>query len=150
MNDFLCEVCGFQTKDEEVASNHKYQHTQQQGFKCDKCNKTIKRRKNYLKHVREQHGLNRFSCKQCNFITYRAYKLYDHKKTHNKKIRETVIQRVDEFSKPALRESVIKRVSDIIVKPTPRDSVINQTVTPNPPQSTFSPHYHKSAFSGKI
>ena len=52
INDFLCEVCGFETKDKKAASKHKYQHTQQQGFKCDNCNKTFKRKYNYFKHVR--------------------------------------------------------------------------------------------------
>ena len=59
---FLCEVCGFETKDKKTASDHKQEHTQQQHFKCDKCNKTIKRRSDFLKHVKEQHGTNRFSC----------------------------------------------------------------------------------------
>ena len=58
---FLCEVCGFETKDKKTASHHKQQHSQQEHFKCDKCNKTIKRRSDFLKHVREKHGVNRFS-----------------------------------------------------------------------------------------
>ena len=90
---FLCEVCGFETKDKKTASNHKQEHTQQQHFKCDKCNKTIKRKFNFLKHVREQHGTNRFSCNQCNYTTNRAYRLDKYKKTHIKKIKETVTQK---------------------------------------------------------
>ena len=46
---FLCEVCGFGTKDKKTASNHKQEHTQQEHFKCDECNKTIKRRKKLCK-----------------------------------------------------------------------------------------------------
>ena len=69
---FGCEVCGFETKDKKTASNHKQQHTQQEHFKCDKWNKTIKRKFNFLKNVREQHGMNRFSCNPCNHVTNRA------------------------------------------------------------------------------
>ena len=63
--NFLCELCGFETKDRKIASHHKQEHVQQEYFKCDKCNKTILRKHNFLKHVREQHGINRFSCNQC-------------------------------------------------------------------------------------
>ena len=94
MNNFLCEVCGFQTKDEEVASNHKYQHTQQQGFKCDKCNKTIKRRSDYLKHVKEQHGLNkfRFSCNQCNYRSSRKWCVKVHQSKKHKTLENEVVE----------------------------------------------------------
>ena len=63
MNNFLCE---------RVISNHK---NQQQGFKCDKCNKTVKRRSDYFKHVKEQYGLNkfRFSCNQCYYRSSRKW-----------------------------------------------------------------------------
>ena len=46
---FLCEVCGFETKYKKTASNHNQEHTQQHHFKCDKCNKIIKMRSDFLK-----------------------------------------------------------------------------------------------------
>ena len=71
-----------------------FQCNEQEHFKCDKCNKTIKRRGDFLKHVREQHGINRFSCNQCNYATNRAYRLDEHKKIHIKKIKETVAPKI--------------------------------------------------------
>ena len=139
---FLCEVCGFETKDKKTASNHKQEHTQQQHFKCDECNKTIKRRSDFLKHVKEQHGTNRFNCNQCNYTTNRAYRLDEHKKIHIKKIKETVTQKINETVTP------YKPPPQSTSTPTP------QSTSTHPPQSTSQstapPQQHKSAFGGKM
>ena len=112
--NFICNVCGFETKDMKIASNHKQEHDQQEYFKCDKCNKTIKRKKNFLKHVREQHGVNRYSCNQCNYTTNRAYRLDEHKKTHIKKIKENVL---------AQNIIITQRANNIVTpKPTPQST----------------------------
>ena len=63
-------------------------------------------KKNFLKHVREQHGINRFSCNQCNYTTNRAYRLDEHKKTHIKNIKKTVAQKVNETLTPKIKKTV--------------------------------------------
>ena len=37
---------------------------------------------NFLRHVKEQHETQRFSCSHCNYQTNRTYQLSEHKKTH--------------------------------------------------------------------
>ena len=92
-----------------MASNHKYQHTQQQGFKCDNCIKTFKGKYNYFTHLREKHELHKFSCNQCNYTTCRAYRLCDHKKKRHNKEHKTLENEVAEHSKhETLENEVVK------------------------------------------
>ena len=79
-----CEHCEFETEDKQAYIIHKKQHTQEY-VQCDKCKKNIKSRKSLLRHMREQHETQRFSCPHCNYRTNRKYQLSEHKKTHQKK-----------------------------------------------------------------
>ena len=79
--NFLCNLCGFQTDDKQTSIVHKKQHTQEY-FQCEHCNKKLKCRKRLLRHLREQHGTQKFSCTICKYKTNREYQLHAHKKTH--------------------------------------------------------------------
>lgn len=81
---YLCDECGehfSKTQDFEHHLIQKHASTLQ----CEHCNASLKSRKSLLRHVREQHGAERFSCLHCNYKTNRKYQLNEHKKTHNVK-----------------------------------------------------------------
>ena len=81
---YLCDECGehfSKTQDFEHHLIKKHASTHQ----CEHCNAIVKSRKSLLRHVREQHGAERFSCLHCNYKTNRKYQLNEHNKTHKVK-----------------------------------------------------------------
>ena len=118
-----CEHCTFETEDKQALIIHKKQHTQEY-VQCDKCHKSLKCRKSLLRHVREQHETQRFSCPHCNYHTNRKYQLSEHKKTHQKKKKKPItLQNVEQ-------------------------QIVPHPVSPSEPSNHDEPV--RSAFNGKI
>ena len=79
--NFKCNLCEFETDDKQSSTIHK-KHYAQEYFQCEHCNKRVKNKNNFLRHVKEHHEVQRFSCSHCNYQTNRACQLSEHKKTH--------------------------------------------------------------------
>ena len=117
-----CEHCEFETEDKQAYTIHKKHHTQEY-VQCDRCKKNLKSRKSLLRHKREQHESQRFSCPHCNYRTNRKYQLSEHKKTHQKKKKSISFQNVEQ-------------------------QTVSEPISPSQPSNHNEPV--RSAFNGKI
>ena len=53
-------------------------HLAQKYFLCEHCNATVKSRKSLLRHVKEQHEAERFSCLHCDYKSNQQWTIKRH------------------------------------------------------------------------
>lgn len=83
---YICDICGHVCQQRVTLSAHfKQRHSPKKAFSCDLCGK-IYFHKQYLKtHMESVHMSNKFDCKVCGKRFARTVYLRQHLKTHNKK-----------------------------------------------------------------